>query len=651
MVAREIIEEGFTHHQAGRLEEAEQCYRQVLSLDTGNQDALHFLGLIAHQRGDLEGAVDLIGRALEIDEGRPTFHYNLGVVRAGLGDLGGAVASYQRALSLAPDHFDAAYSLGTMLGQAGNPVEALTVLETALALMPHDAKALSAKSAVLEILGRSGDAAFVARQAIEADGNLAEAWTNLGTALVSTGDLSGAEAAHRRALEINPEYAPAHFNLGNALNDLWRGTEARAEFRRALELDPNDWNARGNHLMNLLYDEGVGEAELFEEHRKWAPDGHVSTTHPNSPEPERRLRVGYVSPDFRTHSCAYFLEPLFANHDKGVVETFAYSGVERADETTGRLRALVDHWRSISGVGDDAAAEAVAADGIDILVDTAGHSRGGRPRLFAARPAPVQINWLGYAATTGIKEMDYRIPDAIADPAGAADKLHSETLIRLEGGFHCYRPPDNAPDVTPPPMAENVPVTFASFNNPTKINSNVIAVWAKLLAAVPSSRLLLKGRGLEIEAVRTRLLGAFAAQGIDTARIETLAWVPRDEVPLRVYGRADIALDTFPYNGTTTTLEALWMGLPVVTLAGGRHSARVGASLLSNGGLGLEIAETPEAYVEIAAALAGAPELLAEFRQEVRGILRGSPLVDGNGFAAKMEDAYRQTWQRWCART
>ena len=247
--------------------------------------------------------------------------------------------------------------------------------------------------------------------------------------------------------------------------------------------------------------------------------------------------------------------------------------------------------------------------------------------------------------------MDYRITDAIADPVGAADKLHSESLIRLEGGFHCYRPPENAPDITPPSMAEKGPVTFASFNNPAKINGNVIAVWAKLLAAVPRSRLLLKGRGLESEAVRTRLLGAFATQGIDTARIETLAWVPRDENPLGVYGRADIALDTFPYNGTTTTLEALWMGLPVVTFAGGRHSARVGASLLSNGGLGLEIAETPEAYVEIAAALAGAPEVLAEFRQEVRGILRASPLVDGTGFAVKMEDAYRQTWRRWCART
>jgi len=650
MVVREIIEKGITHHQAGRLDEAEQHYQQALDLDAGNQDALHFLGLISHQRGDLAGAAHLIGRALEIDEERPTFHYNLGVVRMGLGDASGAVASYQRALALAPDHFDAAYSLGTMLGQAGNPSEALTALETALALMPRDAKALSAKSAVLQMLGRSGDAVFFAGLAIKVDENLAEAWTNLGTALVSTGDLVGAEAAHRRALEINPEYATTHFNLGNALNDLWRGTEARAAFRRALELDPNDWSARGNHLMNLLYDEEVGEAELFEEHQKWAPDSCPSATHHNSLEPERRLRIGYVSPDFRIHSCAYFLEPLFANHKKGVVETFAYSGVERPDETTERLRALVDHWRSISGTGDGDAAEAVAADGIDILVDLAGYSRGGRPRLFAARPAPVQINWLGYPATTGIKEMDYRITDAIADPVGAADKLHSESLIRLEGGFHCYRPPENAPDITPPPMAENVPVTFASFNNPAKINGNVIAVWAKLLAAVPRSRLLLKGRAMETEAVRTRLLDTFAAQGIDAARIETLAWVPRDVNPLRVYGRADIALDTFPYNGTTTTLEALWMGLPVVTLAGGRHSARVGASLLRNGGLGLEIAETPEAYVEIATALAGAPKVLAEFRQEVRGILRASPLVDGSGFAAKMEDVYRQIWRRWCAR-
>lgn len=644
----EILNEGLGLHQAGKLDAAEQKYRQVLDQEPGNQDALHFLGLIAHQQGDAAAAADFIGRAIQIDEARPTFHYNLGAVRTAMKDYTGAAACYRRALELEPDHFDAAYSLGTVLGQAGKPNEALAALETALGLNPDDAPSLTAKSAALESLGRSGEAVAAARLATVADASQFEAWTNLGTALGSTGELIEAEAAHRRALQIYPQYATGHFNLGNALNDLWRGPEARAAFRRALEIDPDDASQRGNHLINLIYDEDASEAALFEEHRKWAARGTQNAIFENEAEPERRLRVGYVSPDFRTHSCAYFLAPLFANHDKGGFEVFAYSNNARNDDVTDTLRGTVDHWRDLHGVDDQTAAGMVAADGIDILVDLAGYSRGGRLEVFARRPAPVQITWLGYAATTGMAAMDYRLSDAIADPEGTADGLHTETLIRLQGGFHCYQPPVQAPEVAPPPMQANGYVTFASFNNLAKINQAVIKVWAATLAAVPNSRLLLKGQGLEQAPVRDRLLAAFAAEGVGEGRIETLAWVPRDQSPLRAYGQADIALDTFPYNGTTTTLEALWMGLPLVTLAGARHSGRVGASLLTHAGLDLEIPQTAEDYVRFAAALAGAPERLAAFRSRVRGSLKASPLMDGPGFAAKIEAAYRDVWRRWC---
>jgi protein O-GlcNAc transferase len=648
MDLNEILNEGLGLHQAGKLDQAEQKYAQVLDQEPENQDALHFLGLIAHQRGDLASAAELIGRAIQIDEARPTFHYNLGAVGAAMGDYECAAVSYRRALELESDHFDAAYSLGTVLGQSGKPDEALQALEIALGLNPGDANSLTAKSAVLESLGRSGEAVAAARLATEADGGLAEAWTNLGTALGSTGELTDAEAAHRRALQINPRYATGHYNLGNALNDLWRAPEARAVFRRALQIDPGDASARGNYLINLIYDEDASEAKLFEEHRKWAPAGIEDAAFENAAEPERRLRIGYVSPDFRTHSCAYFLAPLFANHDKGGFEIFAYSSAARPDNVTARLRGMVDHWRDLQDTDDDAAAAMVAADGIDILVDLAGYSRGGRLGIFAQRPAPVQITWLGYAATTGMAAMDYRISDAIADPEGDADRLHAETLIRLAGGLHCYEPPA-APDVGPPPMAANGFVTFASFNNPAKINKDVIKVWAATLGAVPNSRLLLKGQGIDQTPVRDRLVAAIAAEGVAADRIETLAWVPRDQSPLGAYGRADIALDTFPYNGTTTTFEALWMGLPVVTLAGQRHSDRVGASLLAHSGLGLEIAATKEGYVQLAAALAGAPARLAAFRSGVRRTLKTSPLMDGPGFAAKMEAAYRDVWRRWCA--
>jgi predicted O-linked N-acetylglucosamine transferase (SPINDLY family) len=647
MEPREILNQGLALHQADKLDQAELKYDQVLHQDPDNQDALHFLGLIAHQRGDAARAAELIGRAIQIDEARSTFHYNLGAVHAAMKDYGRAAACYGRALELEPDHFDAAYSLGTVLGQAGKPGEALQALETALGLSPGDAASLTAKSAALETLGRSGEAVAAARLATVADASIPEAWTNLGTALGSSGDLIEAEAAHRRALEVDPGYATGHYNLGNALNDLWRSSEARAAFRHALEIDPDDASARGNHLINLLYDEEASEATLFEEHQKWAPAGNGDAGFEGAPEPERRLRIGYVSPDFRTHSCAYFLAPLFASHDKDRFEIFAYSNNARSDDVTDSLRATVDHWRELANADDQSGAAMVAADNIDILVDLAGYSRGGRLGVFAAKPAPVQISWLGYAATTGLGAMDYRITDAIADPEGAADDLHIETLIRLAGGFHCYEPPA-APEVTPPPVVAGGHITFASFNNPAKINKGVIKVWAAVLDAVPNSRLLLKGRGLDQAPVRSRLLAAFADAGVAEGRIETLAWVPRDQSPLSVYGRADIALDTFPYNGTTTTFEALWMGLPVVTLAGQRHSGRVGASLLAHAKLDLEIPETADGYVQLAKALAGAPERLAAFRSGVRGRLLASPLLNGPGFAAKMEAAYRDVWRRWC---
>ncbi|MAF48900.1 MAG: tetratricopeptide repeat protein [Rhodospirillales bacterium] len=650
MESQKLLEQGLSLHQAGRLEDAERLYRQVLEQDADNQDALHFLGLIAHHRGAFDEAARLIAAAIEIDEPRATFHYNLAAARIEIGEPGGAIQSYRRVLELQPDHIEAAYSLGALLGQDGRAAEALQALDRALGQKPGYAEALAAKSAVLEQLGRSAEAVAAGRLAVAAGPNLAEAWTNLGTALAASGALQEAEQAHRRAVELKPDYATAHFNLGNLLNDLWRGPEARAQFRRALELDPSDKSARGNHLMNLLYDTDVSEAQLFEEHRKWglqAPaGGKRAADFASRADPDRRLRVGYVSADFRTHSCAYFLQPLFANHDKGAVESFAYSSVRRADETTQRLEGLLDHWRPVAEIADAAVAELVAADGIDILVDLAGYSGGGRLGIFALKPAPVQISWLGYAATTGMAEIDYRFTDAIADPQGAADDLHSERLIRLAGGFHCYAPPATAPEVAPPPSLENGFVTFASFNNPSKLNRGVISVWASLLRAVPDARLLLKGRGLDFEPVRARILAAFGGQGIEASRIETMAWMPRQQNPIGVYARADIALDTFPYNGTTTTLEALWMGLPVVTLAGARHSGRVGASLLSHAGFADLIAADAESYVDIAASLAADSGRMSEFRGAARGALGASPLLDGPGFAGKIETAYRDVWRR-----
>ncbi|NQV55662.1 MAG: tetratricopeptide repeat protein, partial [Rhodospirillales bacterium] len=500
-------------------------------------------------------------------------------------------------------------------------------------------------------LGRSAAAAAACRGALEIDPKMAEAWTNLGNALQSLGQMEDAEKAQREAIRLNPDYATAQYNLGNLLSDLWRAAEACECFRRALDLDPDDASARGNHLMNLLYDEAIDEAQLFEEHTRWAPavSSRRKRNYAIHPDPDRRLRIGYVSPDFRTHSCAYFLEPLFANHNDESVETFAYSGVQRPDGVTARLRTLVHNWRDIHDLDDGAAAETVIGDKIDILVDLAGYSRGGRPGLFQSRPAPVQVTWLGYPATTGIAAIDYRLSDAIADPEGDADAHHVEKLVRLAGGFHCYQPPSSAPEIKPPPALNNGFITFASFNNISKISPDVVAAWARLLSSAPDSRLMLKGKGFDYPQLGERMMAAFEAQGIARERLELLPWIARSDNPISLYERVDIALDTFPYNGTTTTLEALWMGVPVITLAGRRHAARVGASLLTHAGWPELVASDVGGYVECAAALARAPNRLADFRSTARAQLKASPLMDAPGFALKIEAMYGDIWRYWCA--
>ena len=363
---------------------------------------------------------------------------------------------------------------------------------------------------------------------------------------------------------------------------------------------------------------------------------------PASPPPTdgRRLRVGYISRDFTTHSVAYFLEPLLANHDRAAFEIFCYSDVERPDATTARLRTYTDHWCSIVGQSDDAVTGKIRGDAIDILVDLAGHSKGNRLLVFARRAAPVQVTWLGYPNTTGLRSMDYRVTDEISDPTGVAEKLATETLIRLPGGFICYRPASETPELLDPPSRVNGAITFGNFNSIAKLTPEIISLWSQLLNRIPGSKLLLKSNGLGDEVLRARILGNFETGGIDPTRIELLGWTTSTYFHLALYNKIDIALDTSPYNGTTTTCEALWMGVPVVTLVGDRHAARVGASILTQIDMTDCIALNEAAYVDIAFSLANDPEKLNLIRRSCREKLRSSPLMDEAGFARQMEAAF-----------
>jgi protein O-GlcNAc transferase len=400
----------------------------------------------------------------------------------------------------------------------------------------------------------------------------------------------------------------------------------------------------------------VTPAAMFELHRRYGRrlEAEVADLPPLSPaieaDPRRRIRIGYVSPNLGSHSVSYFIEPVLSHHDRSAFEVYCYHTGPHCDETTERIEAAVDAWRQADSLSDDALARLIVDDRIDVLVDLAGHTLFGRLAVFARRPAPVQMTWIGYPDTTGIEAIDFRITDAIADPAPQADARHTERLLRLPGAFLCYQPPRDAPEVALRDKGADE-VVFCSFNTVRKVNDAVIALWSRVLRAVPGSRLLIKGgRVLGEEAVARRLRTGFAAHGIAESRLELKDWIEDRAGHLNLYGAADIALDTFPYNGTTTTCEAMWMGVPVVTLAGEAHMSRVGATLLCAVGLNELIAHSPDAFVEAAVSLARDLPRRRALRATLRARFAASPLLDHAGFTRTLDATIRDAWVEWCER-
>src|SRR5215475_9946062 len=501
--------------------------------------------------------------------------------------------------------------------------------------------------------GKLDEAIAAYRRAIGIKPDYAAAYTTLGIALAEQGRLDEAIAAYRRAIGIKPDLAEAYSNLGAALS--WQGKldEAIAAFRRAIGIKPGLSKAFSSLLLALHYDDKSTNEDLFAAHREW--DERYGqrvprfTAYTNDRDPARRLRIGYFSPDFRQHANTYFVEPLLRGHDRQKVEVFCYAEVMRPDLVTTRLQGLADHWVVTVGLSDQRLAERIRTDGIDILVDIPGHVANDRLLVFARKPAPVQVTWLGYPNTTGLKAIDYRLVDAVTDPAGEADAWASETLVRLKGGFLCYNGLRDGPEPISAPCLRTGTVTFGSFNNPAKLSTATFDAWAKLLSRLPQARLLLKGIPFADAATRALFLDRLGERGVPAERVELMAWHPGPAEHLALYHRVDIALDPFPYNGTTTTCDALWMGVPVITLRGYRHAGRVGASLLTQVGLTDLIADSIEEYVEIAVALAGDPRRLDELHRILRPRMAASPLGDEGAFASKMEAAFRTMWEHWCA--
>jgi predicted O-linked N-acetylglucosamine transferase (SPINDLY family) len=501
----------------------------------------------------------------------------------------------------------------------------------------------------MNAIGRVDQAIPLCRRAVQLQPDRAEAHNNLGVALMNNGQLDEADAALQRALQLKPDYAEAHGNFGNVLKERGQLAQAIAAYRRAIEISPANAVIHSNLVHTVYFHPDYGQAELLRESRGWAarhadPLRSFIRPHKNTRDPSRRLRIGYVSPDFNGHPVGRFILPLLACHDHQQFEIYCYASVQRSDSFTPRIQQQADVWRDIRTLSNDEAAKLIRQDRIDILIDLTMHMAKNRMLLFACKPAPVQATYLAYAGTTGLDTIDYRITDPHLDPPASSEEYYAERSIRLPQSYWCYEPPPESPEIAPLPAATKGFITFGCFNNFCKMSAGALQTWCGILTAVPNSRLLLHAApGSHRDVLRQKL----SDSGIDPNRLGFTGKLPLPQY-MRQYHNVDIGLDPFPYVGGSTTCDALWMGVPVVTLRGQTAVGRGGASILSNVGLTEFIAENPEQYLLIACGLAGDLSKLAELRSSLRTRIERSPLMNARQFAADIEAAYRQMWRTWC---
>lgn len=583
---------------------------------------------------------------------RLTERLQLGLAREQQGDLVGAEQVYRSILEEQPEHPAALHLLGHALTLQGRTGEALPVLSRAAALTPNDPDVQFNLADALRREGQLHPAENALRVAVASHPQFIAAWLALAGVMIDLGRLDDAEDCFVRALALGPELAEAHYNYGNLLHREGRIAEALRHFRTAIDLKPDFVRAHSNLVFTLNYSDEISPEEIFDQHREWGrrhadPLTAAAGPHQNLRTVGRALRVGYVSPDFRDHAVTYIFESTLAHHDRRRVIACCYSDVERPDAYTERLRRSACIWRDIAGQDDKAVAELVRRDAIDILVDLTGHTDNHRLLMFARKPAPVQVAWNGYPNTTGMAAIDYRITDARADPPGTTEHLYTETLVRMPEVYVAFTPPAAGPEVGPPPVMETGRITLGSFNALFKMTPWTIRVWSDLLRKLPDCKLLI----FAVPGGRTsqRVIRAFAQHGIGEARLELAPRLPMAEF-LKAHSRVDIALDSFPYCGTTTTCQTLWMGVPVVTLAGKSLVSRAGVTMLASVGLENCVAVDESDYVRKVIALAQDQAGLQHLRFDLRRRMKTSPLTNGARFAHFLEDAYLKMWEDYCCK-
>ena len=644
--------QGAAHFLGGRMGDAALAFEKALSGRPDDPDALSGLALVRLRQGRLEEAADAFEEALRLRPIDAGSLVNLGNIEVRRKREAVAEVCYRRALEIAPDCVEAWNGLGNICQAYGRFLQAQQCYQKVLESDARHGSAANNLGNLYQKNGRLAAAEACYRRALSVCSQDPEVLSNLGQCLRSQGRLTEALAAIDSAFQQYPRCAEAHNHRGLILQDYGRIDEAIQAFNKAESLSPDNAAFCSNRLFAMQYDWRTTSGDLLHEARKWwTRYGTGVTQQPLfeiNPDPFRKLRIGFMSGDFRSHSVGFFLMQLFACYDRHQLEIHCYSEVENPDEITDRCRQLVLGWQRTVGMGAAAVSERIRADRIDILIDLAGHTANNRLDVFALAPAPIQMTWLGYPGTTGSPVIDYRITDGIADPPGESDNWHSERLIRLPTGFLCYSPPEEAPPVEESPVYENGHITFGSFNTLPKLNYWVIETWATLLHRIPESRLVIKCKQLADADTCQRLRDRFAKLGLPTHRIHLMSKVPSTKEHLSVYHKVDIALDPFPYNGTTTTCEALWMGVPVVTLLGDRHSGRVGATILSGLKLKELIAEDRADYMTRAMMLATDRERLTHLRWTLRQRMMGSPLCDGSAFSQSFGGMLRKIWIDWC---
>lgn len=639
---------------AGEYQQLEAQARGLIAQHPHFGHAWKILALAIHHQGG--NATAEFRRAAQLLPKDHESHLNLANALIELGQPEEAARSYRRALKLKPNDGQAHCGLGNALMATGRLDEALLCHQRALRLEPDSFRAHYNLANVLRNLDRLPEAEAEYRRSIELAPEFAEAHYNLGNVLQDLGEFGASAASFRRALEIKPDYLDAHNNLGHVLGELGQLEPALASFRRALEIQPDFLDARSNLLFTSAKlaeqspEELLAAAQDFGE--RVARQVRPYASWHNDPDPGRRLRVGFVSGDLRSHPVGFFVQGVLARlagAAAGRLELHAYHNNSRSDSVSAQIKASCRAWHPVRGLSDPALAGKIRDDGIDILFDLSGHTALNRLPMFALKPAPIQVTWLGYLATTGLAAMDYLIGDPWSLPQ-SEDAHFSEKVWRLPETYLCFTAPQVDVPVAELPARTSGHVTFGCFNNLNKLNEGVMALWARVLTGVPRSRLFLKTKQLGNDAVRQSVRERVAAHGIDPGRLILEGFAPGRAEHLSAYRRVDIALDPFPYPGITTSVEGLWMGVPLLTMAGERFLARQGVGLLMNAGLPQWIAADADDYAAKAIAHAADLDSLADLRANLRQSVLTSPLFDAARFARHFEDAVRAMWTTWCGR-